>query len=60
VTLTLSSQTDAERFRKEVDVCREAADKATNPIDKAAWLQLAEDWLKLAEEAEQRRFGQTG
>jgi hypothetical protein len=59
--VTPSSQTDAERFRKEAQECRELAEKATSPADKEAWLHLAEDWLKLAQEAEQgTRFGRTG
>jgi hypothetical protein len=56
----LSPQTDAERFRKEAEDCRELAGKAMSPADKEAWLQLAEDWLKLAQEAEKGRFGRTG
>jgi hypothetical protein len=46
--MTPSSQADAQRFRKEADECHELAEKAMSPQDKEAWLQLAEDWLKLA------------
>ena len=59
--MTPSPQTDAERFRKEAQECRDLAEKAMSPLDKEAWLHLAEDWLKLAREAEQgTRFGRTG
>jgi len=34
---------------------RRLAEQATSPIDKQAWLRLAEDWIKLAEETEKRR-----
>ena len=37
------------QYRKRADECRDQAEKATRPIDKTAWLVLAEDWLKLAE-----------
>jgi hypothetical protein len=31
-----------------------------SPLDKEAWVRLAEDWLKLAQEAERgTRFGRT-
>jgi hypothetical protein len=59
--MTPSSQTDAERFRKEAEECRELAEKAMSPLDKEAWVRLAEDWLKLAQEAERStRFGRMG
>jgi hypothetical protein len=55
------SQTDAERFRKEAEECRELAENAMSPLDKEAWGRLAEDWLKLAREAERgTRFGRMG
>jgi hypothetical protein len=37
----------AARFRKQAEECREHAAKAVNPIDKEAWLRLAEEWLKM-------------
>ena len=49
------AENDAERFRGEAKECRRLAERATSPIDKEAWLRLAEDWFKLAEEAEKRR-----
>jgi hypothetical protein len=43
------TENDVERFRNEAKECRQLAERATNPIDKQAWLRLAEDWIKLAE-----------
>jgi hypothetical protein len=42
------SNDDADRFRKQAEECREQAAKAISPLDKEAWLQVAEEWLKLA------------
>ena len=50
----LMTENDVERFRYEARECRQLAERATNSIDKQAWLRLAEDWIKLAEEAERR------
>jgi hypothetical protein len=47
--------TDAERFRQEAEECRALAATAKTVPDKEAWLRLAADWIKLAENAEQRR-----
>jgi hypothetical protein len=49
------SETDAERFRQEAEECRTLAASAKTVPDKEAWLRLAADWIKLAENAEQRR-----
>jgi hypothetical protein len=49
------SETDAERFRQEAEECRTLAASAKTVADKEAWLRLAADWIKLAENAEQRR-----
>jgi hypothetical protein len=49
------TETDAERFRSEAKECRQLAERATSAIDKEAWLRLAENWIKLVEEAEKRR-----
>jgi len=43
---------DADRFRREAEECRQMAAQALHPVDKDAWLKLAADWLKLAEKAE--------
>jgi hypothetical protein len=46
---------DAARFRQLASECREQAAKAVNPIDKEAWLRVAEDWLKLATSTDESR-----
>jgi hypothetical protein len=46
---------DSDRFRRQADECRQLAAKALNPLDKEAWLRLAEEWLKLAISVEERR-----
>jgi hypothetical protein len=43
---------DADQFRKEAKEARQMADSATIPEDKAFWLHIAEEWLKLAQEAD--------
>jgi hypothetical protein len=48
-------ETEAERFRKEAEECRELAEKAISQFDKEAWLRLAADWIKLAQATEARR-----
>jgi hypothetical protein len=45
------SEIDSDRFRSKAMECRQLAETAINPLDKEAWLQLAEDWIKLAEGA---------
>jgi hypothetical protein len=49
------TDTDANRFRKEAEVCREQAAKAISPLDKEEWLRIAAEWIKLAQDAEGRR-----
>ena len=36
------------KFRREAEECRRNAEQAMNPIDRGAWLRLADDWMKLA------------
>jgi hypothetical protein len=38
----------ANMYRRKAQECTEMAARLTNPDDKAAWLTLAEAWLKLA------------
>jgi hypothetical protein len=45
----------AARFRKQAEECREQAAKAVNPLDKEAWLRLAEEWLMMASSIDARR-----
>jgi hypothetical protein len=49
------AETEAQRFRQEAEECRQLATKSVSPTDKEAWLGLAAEWLKMAEEAEQYR-----
>jgi len=41
---------DEERYRKRAKDCRQMAAKAISPLDKEAWLKLAGDWLRLADD----------
>jgi hypothetical protein len=40
---------DADRFRRQAEVCRKESEKAHSLVDAASWLRLAEDFDKLAE-----------
>ena len=53
--LAVMSDADAIRFRKQADERREPAAKAISPLDKEAWLRVAEEWRKLALSAESWR-----
>ena len=46
---------DANGCRKRAKEVREIAEKTKHPLDKAAWLKVADDWIKLAEIAEARK-----
>jgi hypothetical protein len=46
---------DAARFRKQTEEAREHAARVASPLDKEAWLRIAEEWLKLSESAENQR-----
>jgi hypothetical protein len=39
---------DAEHYRQMAKDCRGHAERATNDLDRQAWLRLADDWEKLA------------
>jgi hypothetical protein len=39
------------RFRKQANGCHQQAALAVNPLDKDAWLLLADDWIKMAQAA---------
>jgi erythromycin esterase-like protein len=45
---------EADRFRKQADECREQAERAINPLDEERWLRLTRDWTKMAQDAEAR------
>jgi hypothetical protein len=49
------SETDVARFRKQAEECRQQAEKAISPLDKEAWLRVAGEWIKLAQDAESKR-----
>jgi hypothetical protein len=50
---------DAAQFRKQAEECRQLAAIALKQSDKAFWLRLAEDWLKLAQKADGQNAGGT-
>jgi hypothetical protein len=46
---------DADSFRKEAEECSKQAERSVSQLDKDYWLRLAADWIKLAENAVERR-----
>jgi hypothetical protein len=58
VVLRLMDQAgqNADRFRRIAEECRVQAAKATSPLDREAWLRLAEDWIKFAATIEARHL----
>ena len=46
---------EADRLRRQAEERRGQAGKAVSPLDRKAWLRLAEEWLKLAQSVEDRR-----
>jgi hypothetical protein len=46
---------DADRFREQAKEATAQAAKAINPVDREAWLRVAEDWLELAVAAKATR-----
>ena len=44
----------ADHCRKEARDCEREAERTTSPLDKEAWLLLADDWIKMAQAAEER------
>jgi hypothetical protein len=48
-------ETEAEEFRKQAEECRQLAEQTISPLDKEAWLRLADEWMRLAREAEARQ-----
>jgi hypothetical protein len=40
--------------RTVADECREQAAKALNPLDRERWLKIAEDWVRMAQEADDK------
>jgi hypothetical protein len=48
------SLSGVKQTSKQAEECREEAAKAVNPLDKEAWLRLAEEWLKMASSVDAR------
>jgi anaerobic glycerol-3-phosphate dehydrogenase len=44
---------DADDFRKQAEEARQTAARSQKQDDKAFWLRLAEDWMALAQEADE-------
>jgi hypothetical protein len=44
----------AEDYRRHATACVQLAQNTHNPSDKALLLKMAESWLRLAEQAEER------
>jgi hypothetical protein len=42
----------ARDYRLSAEQCRRRADAAVDEVSKVAWLKFAEEWMKLADEAE--------
>jgi hypothetical protein len=49
------SDQEIARFRAQAEECRQQSERAISLIDKESWLRLAGEWIKLAQDAEQRR-----
>jgi hypothetical protein len=43
-----------DEYRQHAEECRRQADIATSELEKATWLKMANEWLRLAEPAEKR------
>jgi len=45
----------AEDYRRQANECLQQAESAGNPLDKEAWLRMAAQWTRLAQDVERRR-----
>jgi hypothetical protein len=52
-----SEMDDAASCRNRAEKARAIADKLNHPLDKAAWMKVADEWINLAETAEARSDG---
>jgi hypothetical protein len=50
--VAMNSEIPENRYRRQAAECERNAKQATKAADRLAWLQLAEDWMKLAPVAE--------
>jgi len=41
-------------YEKKAEECRQRAERSLNSFDEEAWLRLADDWAKMAQEIERR------
>jgi hypothetical protein len=48
------AKSNADRFLNEAEECVRQAEIAINSHDRQAWLELAEDWIRLARAARER------
>jgi hypothetical protein len=48
----MQSEIAEHRYRRQAEECELNAEKATNAVDRLAWLRLAEDWTTLAQAAQ--------
>jgi hypothetical protein len=48
---------DVARFRQQGADAQAHAEKAISPLDNEAWLKVASEWIKLAQNAEKRGIG---
>jgi hypothetical protein len=49
------SDQEIARFRAQADECLQQAERSVRTTDKEAWLRMAGEWTKLAQDAERRR-----
>jgi hypothetical protein len=43
----------SDEYRANADECQKMARRATHPGEKATWLQMAQDWLRMIKQPEQ-------
>jgi hypothetical protein len=48
------SGNDADRCRKQAEEARQQAEKVISPLDKEAWLRVADAFIKLAKSIDAR------
>jgi hypothetical protein len=49
------SDEDIARFRSQAKECQLQAERSVRVTDKDAWLRMAGEWIRLAEDAERHR-----